>query len=63
MTGMDLKLRRVAAHVKGKDLAAAAGWHPSTVTRLEQRALVPPADVTKYVAALATLATTTTEAA
>lgn len=63
MSGLDLKLRRIAQNVKGKDLAAAAGWHPSTVSRLESRAIVLPADVAKYVAALATLATKVTEEA
>ena len=62
-TGMDLKLQRIAANVKQKDVAAAAGWHPGTVNRLEKRAIVLPADVAKYTAALATLATKTTEEA
>lgn len=60
MNGTDLKVRRIAAHVKAKDLAAVAGWSSSKVSRIEARAHVEPADVDTYVAALATLTTTTT---
>lgn len=60
MNGTELKLRRIAAHVKGKDLALAAGWTSSKVSRIEARAFVAPDDVATYVAALATLATSTT---
>ena len=63
MTGMELKLRRVAARVKGVELAKAAGRSSAWVSTIEARAYVLPADVDRYVAALATLATNTTEAA
>lgn len=60
MTGNELKVKRIQAHVKGKDLATAAGWTSSKVSRIEARAHVEPNDVQTYVAALATLTTDTT---
>lgn len=62
MDGTELKLRRIAAHVKAKDLGLAAGWAPYKVSRIESRAFVLPEDVARYVAALGTLSTKTTEA-
>ncbi len=61
MNGTDLKVRRITAHIKAKDLAAVAQWTTSKVSRIENRAHVEPDDVETYVAALATLTTTTTE--
>lgn len=63
MNGTDLKIRRIAAHVKAKDLAEAAGWPAYKVSRVETRVFVEPADVETYVAALATCASKTTEGA
>lgn len=63
MTGTELKLRRVAAHLKGKDIAAAANWPPYKVSRVESLAHVPAEDVERYVAALQTLTTKTTDGA
>ena len=60
MTGPELKLRRVAAHLKGKDIAQATGWPAYKVSRIEARAHVEPADAERYVAALQTLTTNTT---
>ena len=63
MNGTELKLRRIAAHVKSKALAEAAGWPPYKISRIETRAWVEADEVDRYVAALATLTTTTTETA
>lgn len=61
MNGTDLKVKRIAAHIKAKDLAVVAGWSGPKVSRIEARAHVEPEDVETYVAALATLTTTTTD--
>ena len=61
MTGTDLKIKRIAAHVKAKDLGEVLGWSSAKISRLEARAYVDPNHVEEYVAALATMTTTTTE--
>lgn len=63
-TGLDLKLKRVAADVKAIDLARAMGVSPSRVSHIEGSRVVLPHLVERYVAALATCATVrTTDAA
>ena len=51
-SGKDLKLKRVAADVLGKDLAAAMGVKPSAVSRIENTRLVTDEAVARYLAAL-----------
>ena len=53
-SGMDLRLERVAAHVKLKDLAAAMGLHRATVARYEGLAVVPDGIAWEYRKTLAT---------
>jgi plasmid maintenance system antidote protein VapI len=60
MNGKDLKLLRVTADVKGNALAAAMGVHPAQVSRIENSRVVTKEMADRYVAALATLTTTTT---
>ena len=52
VTGLELKLRRVGARVKAKDLAAAMGVTTSRISAIEREAI--PTDETRrrYVAAL-----------
>ena len=53
-TGLDLKLRRVAADVKSSSLARAMGGvHPSRITYIERSRVVAPHIVERYMAALA----------
>ena len=59
-TGLSLKLRRIQADVKAKDLAAAAGRHPAWVSRMEARRVVPAEQAQAYLDALATLTTIAT---
>lgn len=61
MDGKTLKLRRVAADVQGKDLAAAMGTSPSQVSRIENSRVVRQETADRYVAALATLTTNPTD--
>lgn len=70
MNGTDLKLRRIAAHVRAIDLAAAAEWKAPRVSYIEGRVWNPPEVVDRYLAALdrvvterATSGTVTTEGA
>lgn len=60
MTGMDLKLQRVAADVKAKDLAAAMGVTDSRVSRIENSRLVTPEAEQRYLIALHTCVTKST---
>jgi transcriptional regulator with XRE-family HTH domain len=60
VNGIELKVRRIRAGVKGVEIARVAGWSKSKVTKVESRAIVPQADVDAYVAALATFTTNTT---
>ena len=59
-TGLDLKLRRVAADVRSGVLARAMGVHPSRITYIERSRIVSEAVAERYVAALATCTTVTT---
>lgn len=62
MTGLDLKLRRVAADVRVKDLAEAMGVTDSRISRIESdRRHVTDDAERRYLAALATLATVPAE--
>lgn len=51
-TGKDLKLQRVAADVRTKDLALAMGVTDSRVSRIENSRIVTDAALTRYLAAL-----------
>lgn len=53
-SGMDLRLERVAAHVKIKDLALAMGVHRATLNRYEGLAVVPDGIAWEYRRALTT---------
>ena len=55
MTGLDLKLRRVAARVTGRALAAEMGVGPSRITQIEREAYPTPETERRYLAALETL--------
>lgn len=57
MTGLDLKLRRVAADVKAKDLALVMGVTDSRISRIENSRTVTDDAAARYLAALETLAT------
>lgn len=57
MTGLDLKLRRVAADVKARDLASALGVSDSRISRIENSRIVTEEAAGRYLRALATLAT------
>lgn len=59
-TGLDLKLRRVALDVKGKDVAAAMGVAASYVSRLENQRSVTDEQAERYVGALDMCATKST---
>jgi len=60
LTGHDLRVMRVTADVRMKDLATAMGVPASSVSRLENSRRVTERMRTKYVAALATFATSET---
>jgi transcriptional regulator with XRE-family HTH domain len=62
MTGKDLKLKRVAADLRVKELAAAMGVSDSRISRLENSRVVTDDARERYLAALATLATNVTDA-
>lgn len=62
-TGQELKLRRTAADVRQIDLAAVMGIGSSGVSAIEARRKVTPKAAKRYVAALATIATSKGEAA
>lgn len=55
MTGMELKLRRVAARVKGTELARAMGITSSRISAVEREAVVTPEMARRYLDALTTL--------
>lgn len=61
MTGLDLKLKRVAADVRTKDLALAMGVTDSRVTYIEGRRNPTPEAIERYLAALVTCTTKSTE--
>jgi transcriptional regulator with XRE-family HTH domain len=56
-TGMDLKLRRTAARVTQGQIAEFMGVRKQFISQLEARAVVRPATVERYEAALAAVAT------
>lgn len=60
MTGLDLKLRRVAADVKGKDLAAVMGVSGAHLSRIENSRIVSTDTIERYISGLATFTTNTT---
>lgn len=62
-SGLDLKLRRVAADVRAKDIADAMGVHRTRISRIESSRTVTPDTSSRYLAALAMCATKSTEVA
>jgi len=56
-TGHELRLRRIAADVLQKDLAAVMGIKSTGVSAIESRRKVTEKAARRYVAALATIAT------
>lgn len=60
MDGKTLKLRRVAADVMAKDLAAAMGVSDSRVSRIENSRTVTPETADRYQKALDTCVTNVT---
>ena len=60
MTGLDLKLKRVAADVRVKELAEAMGVTDSRITYIESRRNPTPDAIDRYLAALHTCITKTT---
>lgn len=63
MTGLELKVRRVAARVKAIDLAQAMGVSASRVSSIEREAVVSSAASKRYLAALDKCATSRTSEA
>lgn len=63
LSGLDLKLQRVAADITARHLAAVMGVHPSRINYIEGRRLLTAASAEKYLAALATLTTKRSDAA
>ncbi len=61
MTGLELKLRRVAADVRSTDLARAMGVSQSRISHIERQRIVSEEAAARYVAALATCTTKTTQ--
>ena len=62
MTGLDLKLKRIAADVKAKDIAHVLNVGESQVSRWEaQRTDVTPEAERRYLDALSTCTTKTTD--
>lgn len=57
MTGLDLKLRRVAADVKTGELAAAMGVTNARISHIEKLRVVTPEAQARYLAALTTCTT------
>lgn len=62
-TGLELRVRRVAADVRAKALAEAMGVDPSRIAHIEAARNVTQDTVARYLAALATCATKSTEVA
>lgn len=62
-SGKDLKLRRVTADVKAKDVAEAAGVSSQQVSRWENSRLLTDDAEARYVAALTTCIAKSTRAA
>ena len=57
-TGMDLKLRRTAARITQHQIAEHMGVRNQFISQIEARAVVTPATVERYMAALAAVAST-----
>jgi plasmid maintenance system antidote protein VapI len=55
MTGLDLKLKRVAARVKAQDVATSMGITKSRISAIEGLPQVTEATAERYLAALDTL--------
>jgi transcriptional regulator with XRE-family HTH domain len=62
-TGMDLRLRRVRANVKVKDLADAMGVVPSRISAIERSPAPRPDTIVRYLSALDTCRTVPTSKA
>lgn len=60
LTGKELKLKRVAADVRTKDLANAMGVTDSRVSRIENSRIVTDEAESRYLAALDTCITKST---
>lgn len=63
MTGLELKVQRVASEVRSKEIARVMGVDPSRITHIEASRKVTPETVRRYLAALSMCTTTTTEVA
>jgi predicted transcriptional regulator len=63
MTGLELKVRRVAAEVRSKEIAQEMGVDPSRITHIESSRKVTPETQERYLAALATCTTKSTRVA
>lgn len=50
MTGLDLKVARIRAHVKQRDLARVLQTTQQYVSQIESRGFVPPDLATRYLA-------------
>jgi len=61
VTGLDLKLARVARRVKQKALGDAMGVSFSRISAIEREAVVTPTLAVRYLAALDTCGTSTSE--
>jgi predicted transcriptional regulator len=61
MTGLELKLKRIAADVRSSDLAQAMGVTPSRITYIEGRRNPTPEAVERYLLALDTCTTKSTD--
>jgi transcriptional regulator with XRE-family HTH domain len=62
MTGLELKLQRIAADVRVKDLAQEMGVTDSRISYIESRRYPTTAAVDRYLAALDTCITKSTSA-
>jgi hypothetical protein len=63
ITGLDLKLRRIARRVKVIDLAKAMGYaHHSRISQIEGSAVVQPDTAERYMTALSTFPEVATSA-
>lgn len=63
MTGLELKVQRVTAEVRSKEIAQVMGVDPSRITHIESSRKVTPETAHRYLAALATCTTKSTEVA
>jgi predicted transcriptional regulator len=63
MTGLELKIQRVTADVRSKDIAQEMGVDPSRITKIESSRKVTPETQERYLAALATCTTKSTRVA